>query len=171
MSAPKQVVRMVLAGLTCAALATATGCGSANGDDSGPTAAEAGTQLAKDAKSLLDQVQDHHNLTTPYTVTEDATKAVPCGENKAKRTFAARTRIPVGADLDTTLDLETTGAAGALPREYKIAERSHADDLSGRKMDMRNDENGLVISVQLTPSGRQIDYAVTGETRCLSGKS
>ena len=63
MPVPKQVVRMVLAGLTCGALVSAGACGLANGDDSGPTAAEAGTQLAKDARALLDQVQDIHNLT------------------------------------------------------------------------------------------------------------
>jgi hypothetical protein len=169
MPVPKQVVRMVLAGLTCGALVTTGACGLANGDD-GPTAAEAGTQLAKDARSLLDQVQDIHNLTQPYSVTEDASNDVSCGQGKAKRAFVATTQVPAEGNLDNRLDRETTRAIGGLPMAYKVTDRSNVDDLSGRRVVMRNEDLAVTVTVRLTPTGSNVTYDVRGETDCLSTK-
>ncbi|MER7134267.1 hypothetical protein, partial [Streptosporangium saharense] len=60
-------------------LLTVTGCG-----ESGPTAAEAGETLKTHITELMKQ---RHAL--DVQITDSGGRDVPCGEGKAKRTFAA----------------------------------------------------------------------------------
>ncbi len=161
MPVPKQVVRMVLAGLTCGALVTTGACGLANGDD-GPTAAEAGTQLAKDARSLLDQDRSLTNV----RVSDDAGRDVACDDGKAKRSFAADARLNNAADVDSFLDNETDVVVGRLSSMgYELKSDEGSDPPADRKVVSTKDSLPITMTVVLRGDGSTL--RLTGETACL----
>lgn len=161
----QNAVRLALAG-ALSGLLTTSGCGLFT-DDSGPTSAEAGAQLSKDVRPLLSRVEKRYDPAGPFAVTEDAGKDVPCGDGKAKRTFAANTRVLQVADLDNTLDRATDLVVAALTPTYQIAQRSDVDELSSRRIVMHDETNDLRVTLVLTPTGKEIDFAFTGETGCV----
>ncbi|MDP9865710.1 MULTISPECIES: hypothetical protein [Streptosporangium] len=129
-------------------LAVVSGCG-----DGGPTAAEAGETLKAHITELM---KERHAL--DVQITDSGGRDIPCGEGKAKRTFAA-----VGRDAaeqrgpDNLNDL----LLGALSRvaPYRIAE-----DRGNAPIRLANDEYKTVIILESPGSGQ---YGVRGETECL----
>ncbi|MFF0308161.1 hypothetical protein ACFYSC_12070 [Streptosporangium sp. NPDC004379] len=129
-------------------LVTVSGCG-----ESGPTAAEAGETLKNHITELM---KERHAL--DVKITDSGGRDIPCGEEKAKRTFAAIGRDPVertGSDMLNDLLL------GALSRvaSYRIVE-DHGD----APIRLANDKYKTMIILESPGSGQ---YGVRGETECL----
>lgn len=130
-------------------LLTVAGCG-----ESGPTAAEAGETLKSHITRLMKQ-----RYALDVQITDPGGRDIPCGEGKAKRTFAAVGRDPVterdGDGLNTLLLGTLSGVA-----PYRIAE-----DRGNAPIKLVNDEYKTKIVLESPGNGH---YAVKGETECLS---
>ncbi|WP_344980564.1 hypothetical protein [Streptosporangium fragile] len=130
------------------ALLAVSGCA-----DSGPTAAEAGETLKSHITELM---KERHAL--DVRITDSGGRDIPCGEGRAKRTFAAVGRDPAesrgGDNLNDLL-------LGALSRVafYRIAE-----DRGNAPIRLASDDYKTVIILESPGNGR---YAVRGETECL----
>ncbi|WP_440065513.1 hypothetical protein [Streptosporangium sp. OZ121] len=131
-----------------AVVLTVSGCG-----DSGPTAAEAGETLKSHITELM---KERH--ASDVRITDSGGRDIPCGEDKAKRTFAAIGKDPgtqrAGDSLNDLL-------LGALSRVafYRIAE-----DRGNAPIRLANDEYKTVIILESPGNGQ---YGVRGETECL----
>ncbi len=132
--------------LLASALAVA-GCG-----ESEPTAAEAGETLKTHILKLLDEVSAQN-----VQVTDPGGKDIPCGDGKAKRTFAATApdsspeRAPYTLNVIMVSDLERIA-------DYSITEST------GAVIRMAHEPTRTVILLG-SVKGR---YSVRGETQCLS---
>ncbi|MGW4421526.1 hypothetical protein [Streptosporangium sp. NPDC004631] len=135
--------------LVCAAaLLAVSGCG-----NSGPTVAEAGETLKVHITELM---KERHAL--DVRITDSGGRDVPCGEGRAKRTFAAAGR---DAAPQTEGDMLNDLLLGALSRvaPYRIVE-----DRGNAPIRLANDEHKTVIILESPGSGQ---YGVRGETECL----
>ncbi|GAB2445460.1 hypothetical protein GCM10027187_08410 [Streptosporangium sandarakinum] len=129
-------------------LVAVSGCG-----ESGPTAAEAGETLKKHITELMRKGQ-----VLDVRITDSGGRDIPCGEGKAKRTFAAAGRDPATERKPDSLNTLLVGAlSGVAP--YRIVE-----DRGNAPIRLANDEYKTVIILE-SPSNGQ--YAVRGETECL----
>ncbi|WP_327046679.1 hypothetical protein OG320_01900 [Microbispora sp. NBC_01189] len=141
-----------IAGVLLLALLAPVACSS----EESPTAAEAGQTLKAHILQLLKE-RNAQNV----TITDPGGKDIPCGDGKAKQTFAA-----TGKDLSHTTSPENIRAAlvGAVDRvaAYEVI---NAGPLSSpvHVIDRRT-RTELVLDA--TGSGV---YAVSGKTTCLPG--
>jgi hypothetical protein len=127
-----------------------TGCDS----DDGPTAAQAGQTLKNHILQLLKErnAQD-------VTVTDPGGKNIPCGDGKAKQTFAA-----TGEDLQSSTEPAALNSmmVGALQRvgDYAFLPK----ESGGAILKLSSESTRTVL---LLNSQRNGQYAVQGETDCL----
>ncbi|MBG0814242.1 hypothetical protein HS045_08430 [Planomonospora sp. ID82291] len=130
-----------------AALSVA-GCG-----EKEPTAAEAGATLKTHIMKLLDEVSARN-----IQVTDPGGKDIPCGDGKAKRTFAA---TAPDSSPERVPDILNNIMISALDRvaDYKIA------GSSGGSIRMTNEPTKTIMLLESTVNGR---YSVRGETQCLN---
>ncbi|GHH70024.1 hypothetical protein GCM10017673_21250 [Streptosporangium violaceochromogenes] len=136
--------------LVCAAaLLSVSGCG--NG---GPTAAQAGETLKA---HIIELMKKSHVL--DVRITDPGGRDVPCGEGKAKRTFAATAK---DAAPQRGPDILNDFLLGALSRvaDYRIVE-----DRGRGPIRLANDNYKTVIVLESPANGQ---YGVRGETECLS---
>ncbi|MEV8631949.1 hypothetical protein AB0395_09850 [Streptosporangium sp. NPDC051023] len=136
--------------VVCAvALLAVSGCA-----DSGPTAAEAGETLKSHITELMKQ---RHAL--DVQITDPGGRDIPCGEGKAKRTFAA-----VGRDAATDREADSlnTLLLGTLSgvATYRIVE-----DRGNAPIKLASNDYKTKIVLESPGNGH---YAVKGETECLS---
>ncbi|GLX03644.1 hypothetical protein [Microbispora sp. NBRC 16548] len=148
--APFSVRLRPIAAALLLALLTSTACTS---EDS-PTAAQAGQTLKKHVLQLLKE-RNAQNV----TITDPGGKNIPCGDGKAKQTFAA-----TGEDIAPRTSPENIRAAllGAVERvaTYKVVD---AGSLS-KPVHVVNDSTRTQLVLDAPGNGI---YAVSGETRCL----
>ncbi|MEU8204060.1 hypothetical protein [Streptosporangium sp. NPDC049046] len=125
-----------------------SGCG-----DSGPTAAEAGETLKSHITELM---RESHVL--DVRITDSGGRDIPCGEGKAKRTFAAAARDSASTSNPDGLNTFMVGALSSVA-PYRIIE-----DRGNAPIRLANDEYKTVIILESPANGQ---YAVRGETECL----
>ncbi|WP_203951432.1 hypothetical protein [Planotetraspora mira] len=126
-----------------------TGCDS----DDGPTAAQAGQTLKNHILQLLKE-RDARDV----TITDPGGQNIPCGDGKAKQTFAA-----TGRGFPQTEPDDQIGAlVGALKRvaQYEIVDPGG----SGKPVRMRNTTTRTSLVLGSPANGL---YSVSGETQCL----
>ncbi|GAA3117344.1 hypothetical protein GCM10010466_05420 [Planomonospora alba] len=147
MSRSRHSLPVRLAGALSALALLAAACG-----EQEPTAAEAGETLKTHVLRLLDEVSAQD-----AQVTDPGGKDIPCGDGKAKRTFAAtapdssRERAPYALNAIMVSVLDQIA-------DYNIAESS------GTIIRMAHESTRTVIVLE-SAKGR---YSVRGETQCLS---
>ncbi|MFF5114707.1 hypothetical protein [Streptosporangium sp. NPDC000509] len=125
-----------------------SGCG-----DSGPTAAEAGETLKSHITELM---KERHAL--DVRITDSGGRDIPCGEGKAKRTFAATGTYGTGKLRADSLNTLLLGSlSGVAP--YRIVE-----DRGNAPLKLANDEYKTRLTLESPGDGQ---YAVRGETECL----
>lgn len=129
-------------------LLVASGCG-----DSGPTAAEAGETLKSHITELM---EESHVL--DVRITDPGGRDLPCGEGRAKRTFAATARDSAPQSEPDGLNTFMVGALSSVA-PYRIVE-----DPGNAPIRLANDEYKTVIILESPANGQ---YAVRGETECL----
>lgn len=135
--------------MVCAvALLVVSGCG-----DGGPTAAEAGETLKSHITELM---EESHVL--DVRITDSGGRDIPCGDGKAKRTFAATARDSAAQRDPDGLNTYLLGALSSVA-PYRIAE-----DRGNAPIKLANDEYKTVIILESPGDGR---YGVRGETECL----
>ncbi|WP_182903193.1 hypothetical protein [Microbispora sp. H10830] len=148
--APFSVRLRPIAAALLLALLTSTACTS---EDS-PTAAQAGQTLKKHVLQLLKE-RNAQNV----TITDPGGKNLPCGDGKAKQTFAA-----TGEDLwpGTEPDALNDMLLGALKRvgAYRISGTSDAKT----PVEVVNRSTRTILRLSSREKGR---YQVQGETECL----
>jgi hypothetical protein len=118
-----------------------------------PTAAEAGETLKLHITELMKQ---RHAL--EVKITDPGGRDIPCGEGKAKRTFAATGRDPA---LQREPDGLNTLLLGSLSR---VAPYEIVEDRGDAPIKLANDEYKTVIILESPVNGQ---YGVRGETECL----
>ncbi|MFD8531458.1 hypothetical protein ACFV0L_28965 [Streptosporangium canum] len=130
------------------ALLVVSGCG-----DSGPTAAEAGVTLKV---HIIELMRQRHAL--DVRITDFGGRDIPCGEGKAKRSFAVVGRDTSeqteGDSLNTLLVGSLSGVA-----PYRIIE-----DRGDAPIKLASKAYKTVIILESPGRGQ---YAVRGETECL----
>lgn len=129
-------------------LLVVSGCG-----DSGPTAAEAGETLKSHITELM---EESHVL--DVRITDPGGRDLPCGEGRAKRTFAATARDSAPQSEPDGLNTFMVGALSSVA-PYRIVE-----DPGNAPIRLANDEYKTVIILESPANGQ---YAVRGETECL----
>ncbi|WP_157594395.1 hypothetical protein [Streptosporangium amethystogenes] len=135
--------------LMCAVgLLTVSGCG-----DSGPTAAEAGETLKSHITGLM---KESHVL--DVRITDSGGRDIPCGEGKAKRTFAATARDAASQRDPGGLNTYMLGVLSSVA-PYRIAE-----DQGNAPIRLANDTYKTMIILESPGNGQ---YGVRGETECL----
>ncbi|MFC0556344.1 hypothetical protein ACFFHJ_36110 [Planotetraspora thailandica] len=122
--------------------------------DDGPTAAQAGQTLKSDILQLLKE-RDARDV----TVTDPGGKDIPCGDGKAKQTFAA-----TGTDGSRMTEpyILRTAMLGALSRvgHYQTVGTSTPDS----PIRVVNESTATILTLDSSAAGI---YAVSGETQCL----
>ncbi|GAA3111606.1 hypothetical protein [Streptosporangium carneum] len=140
-------VRLGVAG--CAVvLLTVAGCG-----DSGPTAAEAGEILKAHITELMKE-----GSVLDVKITDPGGRDIPCGEGKAKRTFAVTGRDAAPQREPNGLNTYLVGALSAVAPYRIVADPGNAP------VRLANDEYKTVITLDAPGNGQ---YGVRGETECL----
>ncbi|MFC0863489.1 hypothetical protein ACFHYQ_14405 [Sphaerimonospora cavernae] len=144
-------VRLHIAAVAVLTLLAASACTS----DESPTAAKAGQAIKKHILQLLKE-RNAQNV----TITDPGGKNIPCGDDKAKQTFAARA---TDADPQAQPQIIKDTLVAALRRvaPYEII----SDKFDARPIELRNAEEATVLFLGSPGEGR-ID--VRGETRCLT---
>ncbi|MEU7884161.1 hypothetical protein AB0B54_01550 [Microbispora bryophytorum] len=149
--APLSVRLRPIAAALLLALLSSTACTS---DDS-PTAAEAGQTLKKHVLQLLKE-RNAQNV----SITDPGGKNIPCGDGKAKQTFAA-----TGEDLASRTTPENIRAAllGAVERvaTYEVVDASALSN----PVHVVNESTRTELVLDAADNGI---YLVSGETTCLS---
>ncbi|MFJ2033301.1 hypothetical protein [Streptosporangium sp. NPDC087985] len=130
------------------ALLAVSGCGG-----SGPTAAEAGETLKS---HITDLMKESHVL--DVRITDSGGRDIPCGEGKAKRTFAATARDAAPQREPDGLNTYMLGVLSAVA-PYRIVE-----DRGNAPIRLANDMYKTVIILESPGNGQ---YGVRGETECL----
>ncbi|GAT68998.1 hypothetical protein PS9374_04663 [Planomonospora sphaerica] len=133
--------------LLASALAVA-GCGERE-----PTAAEAGATLEMHILKLLDEVSAQN-----VQVTDPGGKDIPCGDGKARRTFAA-TGLDIGGQTNPRmLNTQMLGALSGFA-DYKMT------GPGGEKFSVTSEATKTSLHMNSSTDGQ---YMVRGETACLS---
>ncbi|GAA3441644.1 hypothetical protein [Planomonospora venezuelensis] len=130
------------------ALLTVSGCA-----EKDPTAAEAGETLKLHITELM---KERHAL--DVKITDPGGRDIPCGEGKAKRTFAATGTDPAS---HRTPDGLNTLLLGSLSR---VATYDIVEDRGNAPIKLANNEHRTVIVLESPANGQ---YGVRGETECL----
>lgn len=130
------------------ALLTVAGCG-----DSGPTAAEAGETLKVHITELMKE-----SYVLDVRITDPGGRDVPCGEGKAKRTFAAVAKDAVPEREPNGRNIYMVGVLSSVAPYRAVDYRANAP------IRLVNDEYKTVIILEASANGQ---YAVRGETECL----
>ncbi|GIH99187.1 hypothetical protein [Planobispora takensis] len=130
------------------ALLAVSGC-----SEKEPTAAEAGETLKLHITELMKQ---RHAL--DIKITDSGGRDIPCGEGRAKRTFAS-----IGRAASTEIDGDGLNSLlhGALSR---VADYEIIDDPGNAPIRLASKEYRTVIILESPGHG---DYRVRGETECL----
>ncbi|WP_405055920.1 hypothetical protein OG474_24630 [Kribbella sp. NBC_01505] len=155
--------RSLLTGIVLLAVAGLTGC------SSGPTISELGPQLQQEGTQQLDAAADYSGVDgVKPTITEDASKDVPCGDGKVKRVFAGSFPFEPGASLDTTFDLAFISLRGRIDgKRYDLVTQPDKEDLTRREAVFAGkDDNKLTLTFVFT-GGATPTFALRGETACL----
>lgn len=135
--------------MVCAvALLAVSGCG-----DSGPTVAQAGETLKAHITELM---KKSHVL--DVRIIDPGGRDVPCGEGRAKRTFAATARDAAPQRGPDTLNDFLLGALSRVA-DYRIVE-----DHGRGPIRLANDNYKTVLILESPANGQ---YGVRGETECL----
>ncbi|MGW4420875.1 hypothetical protein [Streptosporangium sp. NPDC004631] len=130
------------------ALLAVSGCG-----DGGPTVAQAGETLKAHITELMKK-----RYALDIRITDAGGRDLPCGEGRAKRTFAATGRDPASQSEPDSLNTLLLGTlSGVAP--YRIVE-----DRGNAPIRLANDESKTKITLESPANGQ---YAVRGETECL----
>ncbi|WP_329084852.1 hypothetical protein [Streptosporangium sp. NBC_01469] len=140
------VWRGILVGV--AVVLTVSGCG-----DSGPTAAEAGETLKI---HITDLMKGRHAL--DVQITDSGGRDIPCGEGKAKRTFAATGKDGAETRRADSLNTLLLGSLSGVA-DYRIVE-----DRGDAPLKLANDKYKTRMTLESPGNGQ---YAVSGETECL----
>jgi len=118
-----------------------------------PTAAEAGETLKLHITELM---KKSHAL--DVKVTDPGERDIPCGEGRAKRTFAA-------TGQDTALEIDADGLNGLLLGALSsVAEYRIVEDRGDAPIRLANAEHRTVLVLESPGHGW---YRVRGETECL----
>ncbi|MDP9841550.1 hypothetical protein [Streptosporangium lutulentum] len=123
-----------------------------------PTAAEAGATLKAHILKLLEEVNAQN-----IKIIDPGGKDVPCGEGKAKRTFAA-------TGQDSAPERKASGlndimiSASKRVADYDLVSIGNPDDIND-PMTMADTLSRTSLVLQSSFDGQ---YAVRGETECLS---
>ncbi|MEV6007593.1 hypothetical protein AB0M29_12365 [Streptomyces sp. NPDC051976] len=153
----------------CGALLLATAaCGSSSA--SGPTAAQAGTDLQTDFTSALKAYSVTGPIAhkPPYTTISDASKDVPCGSGKATRVYTAEQRVPwTGLPDPASMHTEVQTAA-AWFRQYQ-------DDLKAKNEDgpdkvsfgLISDKRHAHVVIVATRAPNLMTLTFNGTSDCL----
>ncbi|MEU6414961.1 hypothetical protein [Microbispora sp. NPDC046933] len=131
------------------ALLTSTACTTENS----PTAAQAGQTLKKHVLQLLEE-RNAQNV----TITDPGGKNIPCGDGKAKQTFAA-TGVDLPERRPETLRSMLLGTVEHLA-EYKVVKVETME----QPVRVADETARTVLILDSPRNGR---YAVSGETECL----
>ncbi|WP_146088257.1 hypothetical protein [Actinacidiphila yanglinensis] len=147
---------------------TATACSSS---PSGPKAADSAAKMSADAKWLAQKERSSNKATTPFTVTQDGTKAVSCGHGKASYTFAGQQTFTIGP-VHTYLDVTTVVDAWMKDRGYSIDfdAKPKNDYYTRNSQILVNKKSGIHLTVTATASGEHATtevWSVSGHTECL----
>lgn len=148
---------------------TATACSSS---PSGPKAADSAAKMSADAKWLAAKERGYNKPTTPFTITQDGTKAVSCGHGKARYTFAGHQTFTIGP-VSTYLITTTTSSQGLLKdRGYVLDDEVKTnDDMDTHVSKPQVDKKAHIhLTVTATASGDHATsevWAVTAHTDCL----
>ncbi|MFF4773430.1 hypothetical protein ACFY05_11285 [Microtetraspora fusca] len=144
------MARLVRLGVTACAvtLLAVSGCG-----DKGPTAAQAGETLKRHITELM---KERHAL--DVKVTDPGGHDIPCGEGKARRTFAATARDAAPERQPGMLNTLLLGTLSQVA-SYQIIE-----DRDQSPIRLANEEYRTVLILDSQAGGR---YKVRGETECL----
>ncbi|MFI7046912.1 hypothetical protein ACWDUI_12345 [Streptosporangium sandarakinum] len=130
-------------------LVAVSGCG-----ESGPTAAEAGETLKNHITELM---KESHVL--DVRITDPGGRDIPCGEGKAKRTFAATARDSAPQRDPDGLNTFMLGELSAVAPYRIVEDRGRAAPIR-----LANDEYKTIIILASPANGQ---YLVRGETQCL----
>ena len=159
--------RSLTSALVVTTIAATAGCGLFG--DSGPTAAEAGKQLRKDVKKLLDKTRESSELSiTNVQITKAARQNQPCTEDsEARRKFVAQASLKLdGGNVDQDLDQGTSATSVILQELGYDEQKSRGSDppddrrITGTKNDGR-------LSITIRMSGDGSTYKVVAKTSCL----
>ncbi|MGI5156161.1 hypothetical protein [Microbispora sp. CA-102843] len=147
--APLSVRLRPIAAALLLALLTSTACTTENS----PTAAQAGQTLKKHILQLLEE-RNAQNV----TITDPGGKNIPCGDGKAKQTFAA-----------TGQDLPQRGPAALVDSLVGALKRVAPYDITavgdpGEPVRVRNNAAHTLLTLASPRNGQ---YLVSGETECL----
>ncbi|MFC4531747.1 hypothetical protein [Sphaerisporangium dianthi] len=150
-SSPLDFHRKVVA-IALLAMLILTGCT----PDKGPSVSKAGQTLKSDILRLLEE-RNAENV----AITDPGGKDIPCGEGKAKRTFAATGRDLPKRKPDALVD----ALLGAVKRvgAYEIV--STGDP--GQPIRVENKAAHTILILDAPGDGQ---YAVSGETGCLDAR-
>ncbi|MBG0820051.1 hypothetical protein HS048_04775 [Planomonospora sp. ID91781] len=133
--------------LLASALAVA-GCG-----EKKPTAAEAGAALKTHIMKLLNEVSAQN-----VQVIDPGGKDIPCGDGKAKRTFAATGLDIAGQTKPRMLNTQLLGALSGFA-DYKMT------GPGGEKFSVTSEATRTSLHMDSSADGQ---YMVRGETECLN---
>jgi hypothetical protein len=148
-----------------------TAC-SASKDD-GPSSSASGARLRSDARTALDAMAANAGVKIPaYTVTENATTDIRCGDGKAKRTFSARqirpwTGTPTASDMHGLLSVGDSA--------LENAERGYQQDTGVEQQTgpavvswpLVNDKFGTHVTLTARQGTNNFAVVVTGQTDCV----
>jgi hypothetical protein len=138
-------------------LLTLAACGSE------PTAAEAGETLKTHITKLMEVA-----AASDVKVTDPGGRDIPCGDGRAKRTYAV---IGRDGEPETDPDSLNTRLVGALDRvaHYDITGQLLPGDITDQRpgptyVRLANDRTKTVLIVESPGAGQ---YGIRGETECL----
>jgi hypothetical protein len=139
------------------------------GCSSGPTVSELGGQMQKDGTELLDRAAESQGVEgVKPTITDDASKDVPCGDGKVKRVFAGSFPFMKRDKVDTTFDLAFSITLGQLDKErYELTQEPDSDDLARREFVLTGKDDLKVTFTFTFTGGAAPAAALRGETACL----
>ena len=102
------------------------------------------------------------------TITEDASKDVPCGDGKVKRVFAGSFPFDSSASLDTTFDLAFISLRGRIEsKRYSLVAQPDTEVVTRREAVFTGkDDNKVTLTFVFTGGATPI-FALRGETACL----
>lgn len=149
----------------------ATGCSASK--DNGPSSSAAGTRLRSDATAVLDAMASNAGAKLPaYTVTENGTSAVPCGDGEAKRTFSARQvrpwkGTPTASDMHGLLsvgDSVLENASRGYEQDTGVAQQTGPSVVT---WPLVNNKSGTHITLTARQGTDNFTVTVTGRTDCL----
>jgi hypothetical protein len=131
--------------------------------------------MAADAKWLATQVHGVAPATTPFTVTQEGTKAVSCGHGKSRYSFAGHQSLAI-VDPGTFLNLTTSAGEGLLKdrgyaldgKAWEKARASDGDDRATRPLTDGKAAIHLTVTAAVHGDSPSTElWTVTARTDCL----